>query len=72
MSSQPIIEVRQQMIRETEDFLDRELDRPQENGVFYPRMQMNPPTFDSGHRSFTSRDRYYPHLQVKPSRLHMP
>ena len=71
MSPQQTMKMRHQMIQETQEFLDQELDHREESGVFYPRMQMDPPTFDSWHHSFTSQNRYVPHLQVKPLRLQM-
>ena len=66
MSPQQTIEKRQQMIQETEDFLDQELDHRQESGVFYPRIKNKTQTEVTWHHSFTSQDRYYPHLRVKP------
>ncbi len=71
MSPQQTMKKRHQMIQETQEFLEQELDHREESGVFYPRMQSEPQTFDSWHHSFTAPDKYYPHLQIKPARMHI-
>ncbi len=69
MSPQQTIKMRQQMIQETEEFLNQELDRRRESDPGCPRIPEKTLMFDSWHHSFTSRDTYDPYLQVKPARL---
>jgi hypothetical protein len=71
MSPQQTMKKRHEMIQETQEFLSQELDHRQESGVFYPRMQSVPQTMDTWHHSFSTPEQYYPHLQVKPSRLNI-
>ncbi|GEM_PF-5607049 len=55
MSPQQTIEMRQQMIRETEDFLERELNSRDTASQNYPSMQFQPPAFDDfSRRSFVT------------------
>jgi len=51
MSPQQTIEMRHQMIQETQDFLDQELNGRNAVSQCYQQMQFRPPAFDS----FSSR-----------------